>query len=76
MITLAGIAVPTLLGGTVFVERVFSWPGMGYTAVNAIASRDYPLVMASVVVGAVMVAIGNLIADIAYGLADPRGRVR
>lgn len=76
MITLAGIAFPSLLGGAVFVERVFSWPGMGLAAVNAIASRDYPLVTASVLVGAAMVALGNLIADVAYGLADPRVRVR
>ena len=76
MITLAGLAFPTLLGGAVFVERVFSWPGMGLMLINAIGVRDYPLVMASVVVGAVMVIVGNLLADIAYGLADPRVRVR
>ena len=76
MITLAGLALPALLGGAVFVERVFSWPGMGLTAVNAIAARDYALVMAAVVVGAALVALGNLVADIAYGLADPRVRVR
>ena len=76
MITLAGLTLPALLGGAVFVERVFTWPGMGNTAINAIASRDYPLVMAAVIVGAAMVAIGNLLADIAYGLADPRVRVR
>jgi peptide/nickel transport system permease protein len=76
MITLAGLAFPLLLGGAVFVERVFSWPGMGLLVVNAIAVRDYPLVVASVVVGAAMVTLGNLLADIAYGLADPRVRVR
>jgi peptide/nickel transport system permease protein len=76
MITLAGLAFPALVGGAVFVERVFNWPGMGLTAVNAIATRDYALVMAAVLVGSVMVAVGTLIADIAYGLADPRVRVR
>lgn len=76
MITLAGIAFPTLLGGAVFVERVFNWPGMGLIAVNAIAARDYALVMASVLVGGGMVAAGTLLADVAYGLADPRVRVR
>ena len=76
MITLAGLAFPALLGGAVFVERVFSWPGMGLMIVNAISTRDYPLVIAGVVVGAIMVAIGNLLADLAYGLADPRIRVR
>jgi len=76
MITLAGLAFPALLGGAVFVEKVFSWPGMGLTLISAIGVRDYPLVVASVVVGAAMVVIGNLLADIAYGLADPRVRVR
>jgi peptide/nickel transport system permease protein len=76
MITLAGLAFPALLGGAVFVEKVFSWPGMGLTLVNAISVRDYPFVVAAVVVGAALVVIGNLLADIVYGLADPRVRVR
>lgn len=76
MITLAGLIFPALLGGAVFVERVFSWPGMGMMVTTAIFNRDYPLILASVIVGAVMVVIGNLLADIAYGWADPRIRVR
>jgi peptide/nickel transport system permease protein len=76
MITLAGLAFPALLGGAVFVEKVFSWPGMGLMVTNAISARDYPLVMAAVIVGAFMVVLGNLLADIAYGFADPRIRVR
>jgi peptide/nickel transport system permease protein len=76
MITLAGFAFPMLLGGAVFVEKVFAWPGMGLMVTNAISVRDYPLLMASVIVGAMMVAVGNLLADIGYGLADPRVRVR
>ena len=76
MITLAGLAFPALLGGAVFVEKVFSWPGMGLTLISAISVRDYPFVIASVVVGSAMVVIGNLLADVAYGLADPRIRVR
>lgn len=76
MITLAGLAFPALLGGAVFVEKVFSWPGMGSLVVNAIQVRDYALVMAIVQVGAMMVVLGNLIADIAYAWADPRIRAR
>jgi len=76
MITLAGLAFPALLGGAVFVERVFSWPGMGLMVTNAIFVRDYPLILASVIAGAVMVVGGSLLADIAYGWADPRVRVR
>ena len=74
IITLLGLAVPSLLGGAVFVETVFSWPGMGLLTVEAVGSRDYPLVMASVIIGGVMVAIGNLAADIGYAAADPRMR--
>jgi peptide/nickel transport system permease protein len=76
MITLGGLTFPTLLGGAVFVERVFSWPGMGMMVTTAISVRDYPLVMASVIVGALMVTLGNLLADVVYGWADPRVRVR
>jgi len=75
MITLAGLLFPALLGGAVFVERVFSWPGMGLLVTNAIFARDYAVVLASVIVGAVMVVIGNLLADVGYALADPRVRV-
>ena len=74
IITLFGLSVPALLGGAVFVEAVFSWPGMGYMTVEAIGTRDYPLVMASVILGGVMVALGNLAADIGYAAADPRMR--
>ena len=76
MITLAGLAFPALLGGAVFVETVFSWPGMGRMVTTAIAVRDYPLVLASVIVAAGMVTLGNLIADVGYALADPRVRAR
>lgn len=76
MITLAGLAFPALLGGAVFVERIFSWPGMGWTLLSAVSVRDYPFVIASVVIGAALVIVGNLLADIGYGLADPRVRLR
>jgi len=76
MITLAGLSLPQLVGGAVFVERVFAWPGMGWMVTNAIAQRDYPLVVAAVIVGAAVVSLGSLLADIAYALADPRVRVR
>jgi peptide/nickel transport system permease protein len=76
MITLAGLAFPALLGGAVFVEKIFTWPGMGLLVTNAIGARDYPLVLAAVQVGAFMVAAGSLLADVAYSVADPRIRVR
>ena len=76
MITLVGLAFPALLGGAVFVERVFAWPGMGSLVVDAIFVRDYPLVIAIVQIGALMVVIGSLLADLAYAWADPRVRAR
>ena len=76
MITLGGLAFPALFGGAVFVERIYSWPGMGLLMTNAVYSRDYPLVLASVLVAALVVVIGSALADIGYALADPRIRVR
>jgi len=76
VITLIGLLLPSLVGGAFFVEKVFSWPGMGYVAANAIASRDYDLVTGSVIVGGIMVTVGSLLADLLYAAADPRLRAR
>ena len=73
-ITLVGLMLPMLVGGAVFVEKVFAWNGMGLLAVNAIGARDYPLVTASVAVGGVVVAVGSLLADVLYAVVDPRLR--
>jgi peptide/nickel transport system permease protein len=74
VITLFGLAFPALLTGAVFVEKAFSWPGMGLVIVNSIDARDYPLLMAAVIIGSVLVAIGSLLADLLYLVADPRIR--
>jgi peptide/nickel transport system permease protein len=74
MITLLGILFPALLGGAVFIERVFQWPGMGLLAVSGIAARDYDVVTATVIVGSLMVIVGNLIADTLHAALDPRVR--
>lgn len=73
-ITLLGLAFPALLGGAVFVESIFGIPGMGHLAVAAIGARDYALVLACVIVGAVMVSVGGLIAELLAAAADPRLR--
>jgi len=73
-ITLAGLYLPALVSGALIIEKVFSWPGMGLLAANAIASRDYPLITAAVLVTSVAVAIGGLLADVASAAADPRIR--
>jgi peptide/nickel transport system permease protein len=74
MITLAGLFLPGLLGGALFVEKVFGWPGMGLLATEAIGSRDYDLVTATVIVGSILVVIGNLLADVLQMALDPRVR--
>jgi peptide/nickel transport system permease protein len=74
-ITLAGISLSALAAGSVFVEKVFSWPGMGLLTANAIGARDYPLITASVLITSIAVALGTLLADVAAAAADPRIRV-
>lgn len=73
-ITLMGLSFPALVGGAVFVETVFSWPGMGRTIVDALAAHDYPLVVGSLVVGSLFVVAGSFVADAAALIADPRTR--
>ncbi len=75
VITLASLSLPALAAGAVFVERVFSWPGMGNVTVTAIAARDSPLVTAGVLLISTVVAVGSLMADVGVALADPRIRV-
>jgi len=74
VITLFGLAFPLLLGGAVFVETIFGWPGMGRLMVRSIQLSDIPMVMATSFVFAVTVVAGNLLADIGYAVADPRIR--
>jgi peptide/nickel transport system permease protein len=72
VITLAGLQIPALLAGAVITEQVFEWPGMGRLTIEAINQRDYPVLMGITLIAAVLVAIGNLLADIAYAVVDPR----
>jgi peptide/nickel transport system permease protein len=74
IITLLGLYLPILLSGSVLVETIFAWPGMGRLIVDAIFQRDYPLVMATSFVAAAMVVLGNLMADVLYAGVDPRIR--
>jgi peptide/nickel transport system permease protein len=73
-ITLLGLSVPGLIGGSVIFESIFSIPGMGQLFYQGVMARDYPLVMGILVIGAVLTLIGNLLADLAYAVADPRIR--
>lgn len=75
VITLLGLSVPGLVGGSVIFETVFSIPGMGQLFYMAVMSRDYPVVMGILVIGAILTLLGNLLADLSYALADPRIRI-
>lgn len=72
VVTIVGLSLPFLLGGAVVIEKIFSWPGMGRLTVDAIYARDYPVVLAVNFVVAVMVILGNFLADLGYALLDPR----
>jgi peptide/nickel transport system permease protein len=74
IITLVGLYLPYLFSGTVFIEYVFAWPGMGRTIVDAINARDYPVIMAGTFFFASMVVVANLVADVLYAVVDPRIR--
>lgn len=76
VITLGGLFLPALVGGAIFVETVFSWPGMGLTMVGAVGARDYPLVAGIVILGSALTVVGSLAADILREVVDPRARVR
>jgi peptide/nickel transport system permease protein len=75
LITIVGLLLPALFGGAVFVETIFSWPGIGRMMVDAVSGSDYPLVLAGVIVGSVLVAVGSALADVLSALANPRVRI-
>ncbi len=74
IITIFGFLIPGLIGGSIIMESVFAWPGIGRLAYQAVLARDYPVVMTINTITAVLVLIGNFVADILYGIADPRIR--
>lgn len=74
VITLLGLSVPGLIGGSVIIETIFALPGLGQLFYTAVMARDYPLIMGNLVLGAVLTLLGNMLADLGYGLADPRVR--
>ena len=74
IVSLLGLYLPVLFGGSVVIEVVFSWPGMGRALYNAILARDYPVVMAASFLFGVLVVVANLLADLLYAVVDPRIR--
>ena len=73
-ITIFGFMIPGLIGGSIIMETVFAWPGIGQLAYQAILARDYPVLMTLNTIAAVLTLVGNFIADILYGIVDPRIR--
>ncbi|OIO39673.1 MAG: diguanylate cyclase [Candidatus Omnitrophica bacterium CG1_02_49_10] len=76
IVTILGLSVPGLIGGSVIFETIFAIPGMGRLFFDSVMRRDYPVIMAVLFIGAVLTLIGNLLADIAYSYVDPRIRYR
>jgi peptide/nickel transport system permease protein len=75
VLTLLGLSLPALFSGAVFIEAIFAWPGVGRIMVEAVGARDYPVIMAATAVSAMLVVVGNLLADALTAWADPRLRV-
>lgn len=74
IITIIGLSLPGLIAGSVLVEQVFAWPGMGTLSINAVLFRDYPVFMGTSLLFAIAVLVSNLLADLSYALLDPRIR--
>jgi peptide/nickel transport system permease protein len=75
VVTILGLSLPGLIGGSVIIETIFAIPGMGQLMVQSIFARDYPVVMGNLVIVSTLTLVANLIADVAYGLVDPRIRL-
>jgi peptide/nickel transport system permease protein len=72
IITIYGMSIPLMLGAATIVETIFAWPGMGRLTVDAVVGRDYPVILATTMVAAVLTVLGNLLADVGYAAVDPR----
>jgi peptide/nickel transport system permease protein len=74
VVTLLGLSLPALFSGAVFIEAIFAWPGVGRVLVEGVQARDYPVVMAATAISAVLVVLGNLLAEALVSWVDPRAR--
>jgi peptide/nickel transport system permease protein len=71
-VTIIGSSLPALFGGALVIETIFALPGVGRTTIDAIFSRDYPLIIAGTLISAVLIILGNLVSDVLYAVVDPR----
>jgi peptide/nickel transport system permease protein len=74
IVTIVGSYVPALIAGAVFIESIFSWPGMGQLFIDSVTARDNPLIMGLILVLAIIILLANLLTDVAYAIIDPRIR--
>ncbi len=72
IVTLLGLSIPSLIAGAAITETIFSWPGIGSLFIDAVGAKDYPVIMAVAMLSGTAVIVGNLVADVLYGLVDPR----
>jgi peptide/nickel transport system permease protein len=72
LVTLLGLSLPSLIGGSIIIEQIFTWPGMGRLFFESIRERDYPTIMGLTLMFSVLTLLGQLLADVLYGLVDPR----
>src|SRR5215468_9319613 len=75
VVTILGLSLPGLIGGSVIIESIFAIPGMGQLMVQGVFARDYPLIMGNLVIVATLTLVANLFSDVVYGLVDPRIRL-
>jgi peptide/nickel transport system permease protein len=74
VVTVVALNLPALIGGTIIIEAIFAWPGMGTLVLRSVRALDYPVIMATNMVIAITILLSNLLADVIYGLLDPRIR--
>jgi peptide/nickel transport system permease protein len=74
LVTMFALDIPAIFAGAVFVEIIFSWPGMGRLYYQAATQRDYPILLSVLIIGAGLILLSNLLADILYAYIDPRIR--
>ena len=74
LVTMFALDLPAVFSGALFIENIFAWPGMGRLFWDAARNRDYPILMAVVMINAVLIVAFNILADVIYGLLDPRTR--
>jgi len=75
LVTLMGLTLPGLLGGSIIIEQIFQWPGMGKLYFESIGTRDYPVIMGLTLMFSVLTLLGQLLADVLYAVVDPRVRL-